>query len=136
MAVTAALAVHGRYAGVGYESGETTFRYLHAVEAHRAVYRDLDARPRALVVLTAWPMTDELRDPALGWVRRPYRALSVEYYLLIERSVPVDAVITQPGLGQHAALRSEAARLGMRLTRRAQVGGAVAELWTRDEPRP
>lgn len=131
VAVTVLLAVHGRDAGTGFESGETTFRYLRMVDAHRAVYRALDAAPTAPVVLTAWPMTYELRDPALGWVGRPYRALSVEYYRHIGRSVAVDEVITQPGLGQHRALRDEAARLGLRLTQRAQVGDAVTERWTR-----
>lgn len=133
--VTCALAIAGRAAGEGYDSGETTFRYVHAIEAHLAVYRALEARDEPARVLTAWPMTEELRDPGLGWVGRAYEVRGESGYFDAQRAgeaLPeVDVIVTAEGLGGHERLRDEAQRLGMRLAQRAQVGGAVVERWER-----
>ena len=130
---TGAMATAGRAAGDDYASGETTFRYLRMVEAHRAIYAHLEAREVAPVVLTTWPMTDELRKPELGWVTRPYAAVGLSGYQdgsdTRAAGRPVEAVVTAQGLGAHDALRAEARRLGMERTDRVAVGTAVVELW-------
>lgn len=126
IAVSAVLSVALRWSGTGYESGETTFRYLRMIEAHQRLYARLEALEPAPVILTTWPMTEELRDPELGWVRRRYRALGSGYF---EEPVPIDAIVTAEGLGAHQELLAEAERLGMQRSFRADVDGAVIELW-------
>lgn len=51
----------------------TTFIHLHERAADY-----LESLPGAPVILTAWPATDELRQPALGYVRRPLRVAQVD----------------------------------------------------------
>ncbi len=131
LALACAVGVARRRVPVGYASGEITFGYLDAVQAHQAVLRRLDTRSPSPVVLTSWPMTDELRAPWLGWVRRPYRAIDWDWYELHARSIPVDAVLAYDAVGSWRHLRDEAARLGMHPADRETVGGATVVLWVR-----
>jgi hypothetical protein len=131
---TAALAIGvalaRRDAGQDMASGETTFRYLHAVRAHQELYRTLEAEGGDPVVLTDWPITDELRDPFLGWVTHPFRAVDVgSYYGHGTREGPVDRVVTVPGLSSHERLVRVATELGLHLRERASEGPASIELW-------
>lgn len=131
--VTLALALRSREAGTGYASGELTFRYLHAVRAHQALFRHLDAQPRAPVILSEWPMTDELRHPFLGWVSRPYRVVSLSWYRTHGHDArdggPIEAIVAYDAIDSYAALRAEAQRRGLRLARRETVRGATIELY-------
>jgi hypothetical protein len=135
VALVAAIAVSHRYAGEGYASGETTFRYLHMVRAHQALYQKLEARTDDPVILTTWPMTDELRHPSLGWVKRPYRALDWSYFGRPESpgsaSQHVDIVIASSGLGGYRPLVEQAQAWGMRRVHREQRAGASIEWWER-----
>ena len=82
-------------------------------------------------MLTAWPMTDALREPFFGWVARPYRAVDIQYVIPGESPPAVDAVIAFEGLASFATLVRVARARGFRLARREQVGGAAIELWER-----
>lgn len=130
----AVLAVAGvswnhREAGVGYASGETTFRYVHAIRSQQAVFSALEQRGGDPLVLTTWPMSDELREPYLGWVSRPFRVVNADY-LVPDSPLPrVDAVIVFDGVGSRTRLRELARRLNFRLLREVHVGGATTEWW-------
>ncbi len=127
--ITVGVAWSRRWSGRGYNSGETTFRYVHAIRAQQAIFEALDAQGGDPVVLTTWPMSDELRFPHLGWVRRPYRVVNADY---LDPSAPaprVDAVIVFDAVGSARRLRDEARARGFRMVRQARVGGATAEWW-------
>ena len=130
---TAGFAVERAEAGDDYASGETTFRYLHMVEAHREIFAVLEARADAPLILSSWPLSSELRDPSLGWVERPYEVVGVTGYPdgtdEIQRGRPIEAIVSAHGIGDHDDLVRVAEELGMRRTRRAAVGGAVVDLF-------
>lgn len=118
--------VLSRWDGVGFDSGETTFRYLHAVRVHQRVLGDL---PPDTKVFTSWPMTDELRHPYLGYVSKPIETSSLENYEATGTRPKMDAVIVFETLGNAPRLRDMALSRGFHLKRREEEGGAVMELW-------
>jgi 4-amino-4-deoxy-L-arabinose transferase-like glycosyltransferase len=125
-------AIATRSAGGDYASGETTFRYLDAVRAHHEMLSRIEARGGDPVILTSWPVTEELRDPTLGWVSRPFRAVEFS----IERGIPSHGprptdVVAFASLGSYRELLRSAERLGLHPAARTQEGGAVVEWWTR-----
>ncbi|MFK7986359.1 MAG: ArnT family glycosyltransferase [Sandaracinaceae bacterium] len=132
---TAGLAVQLAATGSDYASGETTFRYLRMVEAHQRVYAVLESTDEPALVMTAWPMTEELRKPYLGWVSREYETVGIRGYRdgtdSVQGDRDIDAIVTVEGLGAHEDLLEAARELGMERVRREDVGGAVAELWAR-----
>ncbi len=119
------VALSSRSAGSDMASGETTFRYLHAVHAYSTLYRHLEAAGGDPVVLTDWPVTDELREPFLGWVSRPFRCVHVSEKI----SEPFDTIIAVQGLGSYERLRREARDRGFTRTDRVEDGAAAIELW-------
>lgn len=125
-ALAVAVAVSRRDAGVGMTSGETSFRYLHAVHAYSAVYRRLEAEGGAPVILTGWPITDALRQPFLGWVSRPFQALEVDQVPPHKRA---DLVLAVPGLGSYKSLVARAEALGFHRVDVSREGAASMELW-------
>jgi hypothetical protein len=125
-ALTIAVALSRRDAGTDVVSGETSFRYLHAVHAYSAVYRRLGAEGGSPVVLSEWPVTDALREPFLGWVERPIRALNLDDRRPEEG---FDHVIAIPGQGGYKRLVRLAEERGLRLVDRPAEGPAAMELW-------
>lgn len=131
-AVTAAafaLGVSRRWSGDDYASGETTFRYVRAMEAQRAVFRELAARAPGAVVMTTWPMSAELREPYLGWTDRAFRVVNLEYLDPHAPPPAVDAVVTFDALGSHPRLVAEARRRGFRVLHAERRGGATVAWW-------
>jgi len=116
-----AIAFARRSAGTDLASGETTFRYMHAVHAHQALFAKLGD---GHVVLTDWPVTDELRFPYLGWVKTPTRCVHVEF-----EEDTVDRVIAVHGLGSYEKLQRKARERGFTLRERVEDGPAEIELW-------
>jgi len=51
---------------------EDNLAYAHVVRLHLAGIRQLEHRYPGAVVLSAWPMTDELRRPELGYVKQSW----------------------------------------------------------------
>jgi hypothetical protein len=127
-AITVGTALSRREAGAGMASGETSFRYLHAVHAYSAAYRRMEREGGSPVVLTAWPMTDALREPFLGWVERPFSCIEIGDRPPGE--LPrFDRVVTAEGLGSHAPLVERAQAAGFRRLDREEEGGAAIEVW-------
>jgi len=131
VALCALLALSHRASGDTYASGELTFAYLRAVRVHQRLFRAMEARGGDAVILTSWPMTDELRHPFLGWVSRPHRAISLEWHRLTDEREPIDAVVVFDGIGRAEALRSEARERGFHVIRREQIRSASIEWWGR-----
>ncbi|HEY2368989.1 MAG TPA: glycosyltransferase family 39 protein [Polyangiaceae bacterium] len=123
--VAVAIAFARRNAGTDLASGETTFRYMHAVRAHQALFAKLGADH---VVLTDWPVTDELRFPFLGWVKTPTQCVHVD----MDGDTPstsVDRVIAVRNLGSYEKLQRKARERGFVIKERIEDGPAEIELW-------
>jgi 4-amino-4-deoxy-L-arabinose transferase-like glycosyltransferase len=125
IACVVALAV--RWDGEGFDSGETTFRYLHAVNVHQRLLGDI---PSSSTILTTWPMTDEMRSPYLGYVKSPVKAISLEWVEATGKHPTVDGVIVFTTMGNAPRLRAQAAERGFHVARMERESGATLELWT------
>jgi hypothetical protein len=121
--VTIGIAFARRSSGTDLASGETTFRYLHAVHAHQALFAKTGGDH---VVLTDWPVTDELRFPFLGWVKTPIRCVHVDSQSSTDT---FDRVIAVRGLGSYEKLQRKARERGFTMTERIEDGPAEIELW-------
>jgi len=121
------IALSRRSAGSDMASGETTFRYLHAVHAYHALYGRLEATSQNPVVLTDWPVTDALREPFLGWVSRPFQCVHINADPGAYQAV--DRVIAVEGLGSFERLQRAAREHGFSRIDREEEGGAAIELW-------
>jgi hypothetical protein len=57
---------------------EDNLAFVHVVRLHEAAIAQLNKRYAGATVLTAWPMTDELTKPELGYLKQPYDVYRVE----------------------------------------------------------
>lgn len=57
---------------------EDNLAYAHVVRLHLSGIRQLEHRYPGAAVLTAWPMSDELTRPELGYVKQPWDVVRVE----------------------------------------------------------
>ena len=57
---------------------EDNLTYAHVVRLHLAGIAQLNKRYAGATVLSAWPMTDELTRPELGYLKKPYDVYRVE----------------------------------------------------------
>ncbi|HEV2416538.1 MAG TPA: glycosyltransferase family 39 protein [Terriglobia bacterium] len=57
---------------------EDNLSYATFIHLHKRAAGYLESLPGDPVILTAWPATDELRQPALGYVHRPLRVAQVD----------------------------------------------------------
>ena len=57
---------------------EDNLAYAHVVRLHLAGIAQLNKRYPGSTVLTAWPMTDELTRPELGYLKQPYEVYRLE----------------------------------------------------------
>jgi hypothetical protein len=57
---------------------EDNLAYAHAIRLHLAGIAQLNKRYPGATVLSAWPMTDELTRPELGYVKKPFDVCRVE----------------------------------------------------------
>lgn len=57
---------------------EDNLAYADFIRLHEAAARDLEAQPGQPRILTAWPATNELTQPFLGYVHKPLRIVQVE----------------------------------------------------------
>jgi hypothetical protein len=59
---------------------ENNLSYVDFIRLHQQAAHYLESVPGTPVILTAWPATDELRQPFLGYVRRPLHVAQVENF--------------------------------------------------------
>ncbi|MFP5250464.1 MAG: hypothetical protein ACLGP3_11630, partial [Acidobacteriota bacterium] len=57
---------------------EDNLAYAHAIRMDMAAIAQLRAHYDGAVVLTAWPVSDELTRPELGYVKQPWRVCRIE----------------------------------------------------------
>ena len=57
---------------------EDNLAYAHVVRLHAAGIAQLTQRYRGATVLTAWPMSDELTRPELGYLKQPWQVYRLE----------------------------------------------------------
>ena len=57
---------------------EDNLTYAHVIRLHQAAIRQLTARYPGSTVLTAWPVSDELTKPELGYVKAPWDVYRLE----------------------------------------------------------
>lgn len=57
---------------------EDNLAYAHVVRMHMAAIAQLDRQCPGATVLTAWPMSDELTHPELGYVKHPHSVYRIE----------------------------------------------------------
>jgi hypothetical protein len=57
---------------------EDNLAYAHVVRLHEAGIAQLNKRYPGATVLSAWPMTDELTKPELGYLKQPFDVYRVE----------------------------------------------------------
>jgi hypothetical protein len=57
---------------------EDNLAYAHVVRLHEAGIAQLNANYPGATVLSAWPMTDELTRPELGYLKQPYDVYRLE----------------------------------------------------------
>ena len=57
---------------------EDNLTYARAIRLHQAGIAELNARYPGSTVLSAWPVTDELRRPELGYLKQPFPVVQIE----------------------------------------------------------
>jgi 4-amino-4-deoxy-L-arabinose transferase-like glycosyltransferase len=57
---------------------EDNLAYAHVIRLHQAGIAQLYKRYPGATVLTAWPMSDELTRPELGYLKRPFGVVRIE----------------------------------------------------------
>jgi hypothetical protein len=57
---------------------EDNLTYAHVIRLHQAGIAQLAKRFPGATVLSAWPVTDELRHPDLGYVKQPFDVFAIE----------------------------------------------------------
>ncbi len=72
---------------------EDNLAYAHVVRMHEAGVAQLNARYRGSTVLSAWPMTDELTRPELGYLKQPYEVYRLEDF----SAGQISRAATEPG---------------------------------------
>ena len=91
-AIVALMFVAGWFANPPYGfAPEDNLAYLDYIRLHQRAEEFLEARYPMARVLTAWPASDELTRPYLGYVTRPMRVVRIEHFALEQLMSAADA---------------------------------------------
>jgi Dolichyl-phosphate-mannose-protein mannosyltransferase len=71
---------------------EDNLAYARVIRLHRAGIAELNRRYRGATVLSAWPVTDELTKPELGYLKQPYSVDRIEDFT----SGQIDRAASEP----------------------------------------
>jgi hypothetical protein len=81
VALSAAAFVAGLFVNPPYRfAPEDNLEYATVIRLHEAAVGEIVAQMPGATVLTAWPATDELSKPELGYVQRPVRVVALENF--------------------------------------------------------
>ncbi len=83
---------------------EDNLAYRDYIRLHQHAEEFLEARYPMAQVLTAWPASDELTHPYLGYVTRPMRVVRIEHFALEQLMSAADARSNNIGSGFEVAL--------------------------------
>jgi hypothetical protein len=85
VALTAAAFVAGLFVNPPYRfAPEDNLEYATVIRLHQAAVDEIVTRMPGATVLTAWPATDELKKPELGYVTDPVRVLEIANFSAAE----------------------------------------------------
>jgi len=100
MLLSAAAFIVGLFVNPPYGfAPEDNLEYARVIRMHQAGIAELSKRYPGATVLTAWPMSDELRKPELGYVKEPWDVVEIDDF-----SIPqIDRAALEAG-GYSAAL--------------------------------
>ncbi|MGA9982461.1 MAG: glycosyltransferase family 39 protein [Acidobacteriaceae bacterium] len=81
VALSAAAFVAGLFVNPPYRfASEDNLEYATVIRLHEAAVAEIVAQMPGATVLTAWPATDELTKPELGYVQQPVRVMAIENF--------------------------------------------------------
>jgi hypothetical protein len=81
VALSAAAFVAGLFVNPPYRfAPEDNLEYATVIHLHQAAVGEIVAQMSGATVLTAWPATDELSKPELGYVQQPVRVAAIENF--------------------------------------------------------
>jgi hypothetical protein len=81
VALSAAAFVMGLFVNPPYRfAPEDNLEYVTVVRLHQAAISEVLSHFPGATVLTAWPMSDELRKPELGYVRQPVSVVEIDNF--------------------------------------------------------
>jgi hypothetical protein len=72
---------------------EDNLAYAHLIRLHEAGIAQLKARYPGATVLSAWPLTDALTKPELGWVKQPWDVYPIDNF----SEAQIDKAADEPG---------------------------------------
>jgi hypothetical protein len=106
------------------DEAELTFAYADVIETHRQAF---GALPHGAVVLTTWPMTEELRQPDLGFVDGAFEVVHARH---LEGDGPVlfDHVLVAPSSSRAGDMEAAVRRRGLTWLGSFRVGAAPQPL--------
>lgn len=93
-AFSAAAFVAGLFINPPYRfAPEDNLQYARVIRMHMAGIEQLSRRYPGAAVLTAWPVTDELTRPELGYVKQPVKVCKLEDFTLAQ----IERALAEPG---------------------------------------
>jgi hypothetical protein len=93
-ALSAAAFVAGIFVNPPYGfAPEDNLAYAHMIRLHEAGIAQLSRRYPGATVLSAWPVTDDLAKPELGWVKQPWDVFALDDF----SSAQIDRAAEDPG---------------------------------------
>ncbi|HWG20716.1 MAG TPA: hypothetical protein VG225_09305 [Terracidiphilus sp.] len=72
---------------------EDNLAYAHVIRLHEAGIAQLAKRYPGATVLSAWPITDDLSKPELGWVKQPWDVFAIDDF----SAAQIDRAAEEPG---------------------------------------
>ncbi|MFT4114156.1 glycosyltransferase family 39 protein [Silvibacterium sp.] len=94
VALSAAGFVAGIFVNPPYRfAPEDNLAYRDVIRLHQAAIRQITAHYSHDVILTAWPATDELTKPELGYVQQPIRVKAIDNFTFEQ----IEAAAQNPG---------------------------------------
>lgn len=92
-ALSAAAFLAGLFINPPYRfAPEDNLEYARVIRMHLAGIEQLNKRYRGATVLSAWPVTDELTKPELGYVKEPYQVVRLDDFTADQ----IDLAATEP----------------------------------------
>lgn len=105
VAIVALLFVSGWFINPPYGfAPEDNLAYRDYIHLHQRAEQFLEARYPLALVLTAWPASDELTRPYLGYVSRPMRVVRIEHFAVEQVLSAADARANEIGADFDVAL--------------------------------
>ena len=104
--IAVGIGLNGLTTTPGANESELTFAYADVIESHRQAFA---AIPSDAVVLTTWPMTEELRRPEIGFVEQPIEVVHARHLADAATPPPFTHALIAVGSPGAAAMKAACA---------------------------